>query len=71
MINEPGFMLLISATGMVLIFGLFVFFSHKVGLDRTEAYQLILRSFIPFFVIFVVAFLLYGFSIILELFLLF
>ncbi|ARB69803.1 hypothetical protein CIJ84_00710 [Neisseria meningitidis] len=64
MINEPGFMLLISATGMVLIFGLFVFFSHKVGLDRTEAYQLILRSFIPFFVIFVI----FGFSIILEFF---
>lgn len=64
MINEPGFMLLISATGMVLIFGLFVFFSHEVGLDRTEAYQLILRSFIPFFVIFVI----FGFSIILEFF---
>ena len=64
MINEPGFMLLISATGMVLIFGLFVFFSHEVGLDRTEAYQRILRSFIPFFVIFVI----YGFSIILEFF---
>ena len=67
MINEPGFMLLISATGMVLISGLFVFFSHKFGLDRAEAYQLILRIFIPLFVIFVIAFLLYSFSIILEL----
>ncbi len=67
MINEPGFMLLISATGMVLISGLFIFFSHKFGFDRAEAYQLILRIFIPLFVIFVIAFLLYSFSIILEL----
>lgn len=67
MINEPGFMLLISATGMVLISGLFIFFSHKFGFDRAEAYQLILRIFIPLFVIFVIAFLLYCFSIILEL----
>lgn len=36
MINEPGFMLLISATGMVLISGLFIFFSHKFGFDRAE-----------------------------------
>lgn len=64
MINRPGFMLLISATGMVLISGLFIFFSHKFGFDRAEAYQLILRIFIPLFVI---AFLLYSFSIILEL----
>lgn len=67
MINRPGFMLLISATGMVLISGLFIFFSHKFGIDRAEAYQLILRIFIPLFVIFVIAFLLYSFSIILEL----
>lgn len=67
MINRPGFMLLISATGMVLISGLFIFFSHKFGFDRAEAYQLILRIFIPLFVIFVIAFLLYSFSIILEL----
>lgn len=67
MINEPGFMLLISATGMVLISGLFIFFSHKFGFDRAEAYQLILKIFIPLFVIFVIAFLLYSFSIILEL----
>lgn len=67
MINEPGFMLLISATGMVLISGLFIFFSHKFGFDRADAYQLILRIFIPLFVIFVIAFLLYSFSIILEL----
>lgn len=60
-------MLLISATGMVLISGLFIFFSHKFGFDRAEAYQLILRIFIPLFVIFVIAFLLYSFSIILEL----
>ena len=67
MINEPGFMLLISATGMVLISGLFIFFSHKFGFDRADAYQVILRIFIPLFVIFVIAFLLYSFSIILEL----
>ena len=67
MINRPGFMLLISATGMVLISGLFIFFSHKFGFDRAEAYQLILRIFIPLFVIFVIAVLLYSFSIILEL----
>ena len=67
MINRPGFMLLISATGMVLMSGLFIFFSHKFGFDRAEAYQLILRIFIPLFVIFVIAFLLYSFSIILEL----
>lgn len=66
MINRPGFMLLISDTGMVLISGLFIFFSHKFGFDRAEAYQLILRIFIPLFVIFVIAFLLYSFSIILE-----
>lgn len=65
MMNEPGFMVLISATGMVLISGLFVFFSHKFGFDRTQAYQLILRIFIPLFVI---AFLLYCFTIILEFF---
>lgn len=59
--------IIISATGMVLISGLFVFFSHKFGFDKTEAYQLILRIFIPLFVIFVIAFLLYSFSIILEL----
>jgi hypothetical protein len=60
---------------MVLISGLFVFFSHEFGIDRTEAYQQILRIFIPLFVIafflfiplFVVVFFLYGFSIILEL----
>lgn len=51
--------IIISATGMVLISGLFVFFSHKFGFDRTEAYQLILRIFIPLFVI---AFLLYCFT---------
>lgn len=67
MINEPGFMILISATGMVLISGLFVFFSHEFGIDRTEAYQLVFRYFIPLFVIYVIAFLLYGFSIILKL----
>ncbi|RKV83688.1 MAG: hypothetical protein D8H97_07410 [Neisseria sp.] len=54
--------IIISATGMVLISGLFVFFSHKFGFDKTEAYQLILRIFIPLFVI---AFLLYSFTIIL------
>lgn len=67
MMNEPGFMLLISATGMVLISGLFVFFSHEFGIDRTVAYQLIFRNFIALFVFFVITFLLYGFSIILEL----
>lgn len=51
--------IIISATGMVLISGLFVFFSHKFGFDRTKAYQLILRIFIPLFVI---AFLLYCFT---------
>lgn len=54
--------IIISAAGMVLISGLFVFFSHKFGFDKTEAYQLILRIFIPLFVI---AFLLYGFTTIL------
>lgn len=54
--------IIISATGMVLISGLFVFFSHKFGFDKTEAYQLILRIFIPLFLI---AFLLYSFTIIL------
>lgn len=54
--------IIISATGMVLISGLFVFFSHKFGFDKTEAYQLILRIFIPLFGI---AFLLYSFTIIL------
>lgn len=54
--------IIISAIGMVLISGLFVFFSHKFGFDKTEAYQLILRIFIPLFVI---AFLLYCSTIIL------
>lgn len=56
--------IIICATGMVLISGLFVFFSHKFGFDRAEAYQLILRIFIPLFVI---AVLLYFFTIILGL----
>lgn len=43
--------IIISATGMVLISGLFVFFSHKFGIDRAEACQLILRIFISLFVI--------------------
>lgn len=57
--------IIISATGMVLISGLFVFFSHKFGIDRAEACQLILRIFISLFVI---AVLLYFFTIILLLF---
>lgn len=54
--------IVISVIGMVLISGIFVFFSHIFGLDRTETYQLILRIFIPLFVI---AFLLYCSTIIL------
>ncbi|OFL33225.1 hypothetical protein HMPREF2778_00240 [Neisseria sp. HMSC075C12] len=43
--------IIISATCMVLVSGLFVFFSHKFGLDRDEACQLIVRIFISLLVI--------------------
>lgn len=60
--------IIISATGMVLISGLFVFFSHKFGIDRAEACQLILRIFISLFVIAVLLyFFYYYFTIILGL----
>lgn len=59
MMNEPGFMVLISATGMVLISGLFVFLSHKFGIDRIEAIQQLLRIFIPLFVIYFTGLLLF------------
>jgi len=60
--------IIISATGMVLISGLFVFFSHKFGFDRAEAYQLILRIFISLFVIAVLLYFFhYYFTIILGL----
>jgi len=59
MMNEPGFMVLISATGMVLISGLFVFLSHEFGIDRIEAIQLLLGIFIPLFVIYFTGLLLF------------
>lgn len=59
MMNEPGFMVLISATGMVLISGLFVFLSHEFGIDRIEAIQQLLRIFIPLFVIYFTVLLLF------------
>lgn len=60
--------IIISATGMVLISGLFVFFFHKFGIDRAEACQLILRIFISLFVIAVLLyFFYYYFTIILGL----
>lgn len=60
--------IIISATGMVLISGLFVFFSYKFGIDRAEACQLILRIFISLFVIAVLLyFFYYYFTIILGL----
>lgn len=57
--------IIISATCMVLVSGLFVFFSHKFGLDRDEACQLIVRIFISLLVI---AGLIYFFTIIFLLF---
>ena len=59
MMNEPGFMVLISATGMVLISGLFVFLSYEFGIDRIEAIQQLLRIFIPLFVIYFTGLLLF------------
>ena len=68
MINSLGFMLQIYVTCMVLISGLFVFFSHKFGLDRAEAFQLIVRIFISLFVIAVlIYFFYYYFTLILGL----
>ena len=52
-------MILISATGMVLISGLFVFLSHEFGIDRIEAIQQLLRIFIPLFVIYFTGLLLF------------